>query len=45
LQQSLCLGRRQELNEQASESIANQERIEAEQTEPFDDFLAAYLAQ
>ena len=45
LQQSLGLGRRHELNEQASESIANQGRIETEQTEPFDDFLAAYLAQ
>jgi glutamate--cysteine ligase len=45
LQQSLSLQRRQELSEQVSESIVNQERIEAEQTEPFDDFLAAYLAQ
>ena len=45
LQQSLGLQRRQELSKQVSESIANQERIEAEQTEPFDDFLAAYLAQ
>ena len=45
LQQSLSLQRRQELSKQVSESIANQERIEAEQTEPFDDFLAAYLAQ
>ena len=45
LQQNLGLGRRHELNEQASESIANQGRIETEQTEPFDDFLAAYLAQ
>ena len=45
LQQSLCLERRQELSEQVSASIADQEHIEAAQTEPFDDFLAAYLAQ
>jgi glutamate--cysteine ligase len=45
LKQSLCLQRRQELSEQVSESISNQERIEAEQTQTFDDFLAAYLAQ
>jgi glutamate--cysteine ligase len=45
LQQSLSLQRRQELNAQVSASIADQERIEAAQTEPFDDFLAAYLAQ
>ena len=45
LQQSICLQRRQELSDQVSESIAKQEQIETEQTEPFDVFLAAYLAQ
>ena len=45
LQQSLCLERRQEMSAQVDESLDNQERIEAEQTEPFDEFLAAYLAQ
>ena len=45
LQQSLCLQRRKELSEEVSESLYNQERIEAKQTETFDDFLAAYLAQ
>ena len=45
LQQTLSLQRRQELSEQVSESIANQERIEAEQKEPFDDFLATYMSQ
>jgi glutamate--cysteine ligase len=45
LKQSLCLQRRQDLSQQVSESIASQKRIEAEQTQTFDDFLAAYLAQ
>jgi glutamate--cysteine ligase len=45
LQQSLSLQRRQELSEQVSASLTDQERIEAAQTEPFDDFLAAYLDQ
>jgi glutamate--cysteine ligase len=45
LQQTLCLQRRKELSEEVSESLDNQERIEAEQTQSFDDFLAAYLAQ
>ena len=44
LQQSLCLQRRQELSDQVSESIVQQEHIEAGQTQSFDDFLAAYLA-
>ena len=45
LEQSLSSHRQQELSEQVTASIAHQQRIEAEQTEPFDDFLAAYLAQ
>ena len=45
LEQSLSLHRQQELSEQVTASIAHQQRIESEQTEPFDDFLAAYLAQ
>ena len=45
LEQSLGLHRQQELSEQVTASITHQQRIETEQTEPFDDFLAAYLAQ
>jgi hypothetical protein len=45
LKQTISLQRRQELSDQVNESIAKQEQIEAEQTESFDDFLAAYLAQ
>lgn len=45
LKQTISLQRRQELSDQVHESIAKQEQIEAEQTESFDDFLAAYLAQ
>ncbi|HCH32565.1 MAG TPA: glutamate--cysteine ligase [Oceanospirillaceae bacterium] len=45
LQQPLSLARRQQLHDEAKDSSAAQQRIEAEQTEGFDDFLAAYLAQ
>jgi glutamate--cysteine ligase len=45
LQQPLTLERRQQLNDEAGASIAAQARIEAEQSQGFDDFLAAYLSQ
>lgn len=45
LQQGLSLQRRQELNDETQHSVAAQQRIETEQTENFDDFLANYLAQ
>ncbi|MBT3436604.1 MAG: glutamate--cysteine ligase, partial [Oceanospirillaceae bacterium] len=45
LQQPLTLERRQQLNQEAKDSTAAQLRIEAEQTESFDGFLAAYLTQ
>ena len=45
LQQALSLQRRAQLSQQVSQSIAHQEQIETEQTQDFDDFLAAYLAQ
>jgi glutamate--cysteine ligase len=45
LQQPISLARRTQLNDQVDESMVKLAQIEAAQTEPFDAFLAAYLAQ